>query len=227
MKTSYILLAILAFITLTGMVATDVLLKQQYERIDWRNPYQHFEKRSLPAARHWVIEGTPTAEIVVLESVDSLQALVAPDLAKFYSTRQQGDTVMVTFAPENQGYQLEPRSSVDYELDVQLVLRLPKLQTLRIKNSRVTLSKLKKDSLRVTLQNSRLRTVGGKLTSFSLVAGQNSFAVLGSDQYESLQATVQDSSGILLNDTQVTRFTVQASPKSEVRLKGRALTWVK
>ena len=227
MKTSYILLTIIAFITLTGMVTTDMLLKQQYDTIDWRNPYQNFEKRSLPTARHWVIKGTPTAEIVVLESADSLQALVAPDYTRFYSTRQQGDTVFVTFTPDYRGYQLEPRQDASRELGVQLVLRLPALQTLRINDGRVTLSELKKDSLGVTLQNSRLRTAGGRVNSFSIVAGRNSFAVLGADQYETLQATVQDSSGIWLNDTQVKNFTVKASPRAEVQLTGRALTWVK
>lgn len=227
MKTSYILLTVLALVTGTGMVATDVLLKQQYERIDWRNPYQHFDTRPLPTARHWVIDGAPTVEILVGESADKPQALIAPDYTKHYRTQQQGDTVFVQFTPDYMGYRLDPREDANRELGVRLVLRLPTLQTLRIKDGRVTLSELKKDSLRVTMQNSRLRTAGGRVNSFSVVASQNSFIVLGADQYGSIQATVQDSSGIWLNDTQTNTFTVQASPKAEVQLKGRALRWVK
>ena len=228
MKTSYILLAVIALITLTGMVAIDVLLKQKYDRIDWRNAYQDFDRHDLPTARHWVIDGAPTVEVVVLESIDKPQSLVAPDYAKFYSIRQQADTVFVKFTPDYSGGGNEPRASADHELPVRLVLRLPAVQTLRIKDARVTLSELKKDSLRVSLQNSRLRTVGVRVSGpFSLVVGQNSYAAFGPDQYKSLQATVQDSSGIWLNDTQVETFSVQASPKAEVQLKGRALTWVK
>ena len=228
MKTSYILLAILALVTLTGMVTIDVLLKQQYDRVDWRNPYQNFETRSLPTARHWVIEGTPTAEIIVLESADSVQALIAPDFTKFYRTRQQSDTVFVKFTPDYSGDQGEPRASADYELTTQLVLRLPNIHTLRITDGRVTLSELRKDSLQVVLQNTRLRTAGVKVSGlFSLVAGRNSFAALGADQYKSLQATIRDSSGIWLNDTQVETFAMQAAPKADVQLKGRALKWVK
>ncbi len=152
MKTSYILLMVIAFVTGTGMVATDVLLRQQYNRIDWRNPYQHFDTRPLPTARHWVIEGTPSAEIVALESTDKPQALIAPGFADYYHIRQQGDTVFVNFIHDNKGYQVAPRSDADHELGVRLVLRLPALQTLRIQNGRVTLSELNKDSLRVTLQ---------------------------------------------------------------------------
>ncbi|WP_020606265.1 hypothetical protein [Spirosoma spitsbergense] len=227
MKTSYILLTILALVTLTGMVATDVLLKQQYNTIDWRNPYQQFDTRRLPTARHWVIEGTSTTEIVVLESADKPQALIAPDFTRYYHTQQQGDTVFVTFTPDDTSYQLDPREDASRELGVRLVLRLPALQTLRIKDGRVTLSELKKDSLWVIVQNSRLRTAGGKLNSFSVVARQNSFITMGPNQYGSIQATVQDSSGIWLNDTQVNNFTVQASPKADVQLKGRALSWLK
>lgn len=229
MKTSHILLIVIALVTLTGMVATDVLLKQQYDRIDWRNPYQNFEKRDLPTARHWVIEGVPTAEIVVLETVDIPQALVAPDYAKFYRTQQRGDTVTVKFTPDFDGRKGEPRSDADHELNVQVVLRLPKFQTIQVKDGRVTLSELKKDSLRVTLQNSRLRTVGvGISGSFSVTAGSNSYAALGpKDNYKSVQAMVQDSSGIWLDDTPVETFSVQPSPKAEVKLNGRALKWVK
>ena len=228
MKTSYILLIVIALLTLTGMVATDVLLKQQYDRLDWRNPYQNFEKRALPTARHWVIEGTPNAEIIVLESADVPQALLAPDYAKFYRIQQRGDTVTVKFTPDYDGYGGSPRNDADYELNVQVVLRLPKFQTIQIKDGRVTLSELKKDSLRVTLQNSRLRTVGGLINSFSLVARQNSYAVLGpKDYYKSIRAVVQDSSGIWLADTPVENFTVQPSLKAEVKLNGRALKWVK
>ena len=227
MKTSYILLTILALVTGTGMVATDVLLKQQYNTIDWRNPYQQFDAKRLPTARHWVIEGTSTAEIMVLESADTPQALVAPDYTRFYSTRQQGDTVFVTFTPDDTSYQFDPREDASRVLAVRLVLRLPSLQTLRIKDGRVTLSELRKDSLRVTVQNSRLRTAGGKLNSFSVVARQNSFITVGPSQYGSIQATVQDSSGIWLNDTQVDNLAVQPSPRAGVQLTGRALAWVK
>lgn len=228
MKTSHILLAIIAFVALTGMVATDVLLKQQYDKIDWSNPYQDYKKRSLPTAKHWVIEGTPTNEIIVVKSASTPQALIAPELAKFYQTRQQGDTVFVAFTPDYSGYQSRPRDAADRELYTAVVLRLPSLQTLRVKNGRLTLSELTKENLQVTLQNSRLRTDKLAITgAFDLTASQNSFAVLGPDRYGSLQANIQDSSGVQLNDTQANTLTKQVSPKAEIRLRGQALKWLK
>jgi hypothetical protein len=228
MKTSYILLAVVTLLTLTGMIATDVLLKQEYDKIDWKNPYQGFAKKSLPMAKHWVIEGTPTKEIMILKSADSSQALIDPDERKFYRTRQQGDTVFVAYTPDYNGNQSGPRNAADYELGIPLVLRLPSLQTLRVKNGRLTIRDFSTDNLTVNLMNSRLRTHGITVSNaFDLITSQNSFAVLGEDKYQSLNVTVQDSSGVQLNNTQTETFTKIASPKSEVQLRGQALKWLK
>lgn len=228
MKTSYILLAVIAFVTLTGMVATDVLLKQQFEKIDWKNPYQEFVVQPLPTAKHWVVEGTPNDEIIVLKSTDKSQALVEPERAKFYRARQQGDTVFVTFTPDYSGYQNEPRQDAGYELAVRLVLQLTDPQSLRVENARLTLREFTTDKLMVSLQKSRLRTVNLSVSdSLTLVANQNSFAVLCNDQVKSLRAIVQDSSGIGLKNTQINAFNMQASPKAQLELQGQALKWLK
>ncbi|GAB2598469.1 hypothetical protein [Spirosoma areae] len=231
MKTSYILLAILAVVTLTSMIATDVLLKQQYDKIDWRNPYQHFEKRSLPSAKHVVIEGTPINEIIVLQSADKPQALIEPGDVKFYRSQQQGDTLFVNFTPDYSGYKNSPRDDAgpEHRILIRLVLRLPTLQTLRAANSRLTVSDFTTDKLGIMLMNSRLRT--HKLTisdAFSLTISQHSFAVLGTaDRYTSVHASVQDSSGIYLNNTSVNTLTTDVSPKAEVQLRGQALKWLR
>lgn len=230
MKTSHIFLAIIAVITLTGMVATDVLLKHQYDKIDWRNPYQNFERRMLPAAKHWVVEGTPTNEIVIERTNGKPQALVAPDQVKFYRTRQQGDTVFVSmaFRSDFSNYRSEPRDVADYRQNVQLVLRLPDLRTLRAKNARLTLEEFALDKLLIALQRSRLRTNKVNVSdSLSLTASQNSFAVLGADRYQALRVVVQDSSGLRINNSQVEAFTANISPKGEVQLRGQALKWLK
>lgn len=228
MKTSHILLALITVITLTGMVATDLLIKQQYDKIDWRNTYQDFKKQDLPNAHHWVVTGTPTSEIIVVKTIDKPQALIAPDEVKFYRVRLQGDTAFVSFTPDYSGYRNSPRDDAGRELGAQLILRLPSFQALTVNNARLTLSDLSTDSLTVSLSQSRLRThkvaVSGR---FRLNAAQNSFAMLGSDQYKSLQAVVADSSGMQLNDSRVDAFVRTVSPKAEIQLKGQSLKWLK
>ena len=221
MKTSHILLATVALVTLTGMVATNVLLKQQYEKIDWRNSYQDFDRRVVPTATYVVIEGAPTAEIIVERSTDTAQALLLPSMANSFSTRQRGDTLLVTFTMNYDDEPRNPRNDIDNELPAGLVLRLPDLQSLRVTNSRLTLRGFTPKQLTVSLQNTRLRTNGLNVTgSFSLTADQNSFAVLGPDQYQSLRLVVRDSSGAQLNDTQTVQFLPDVSPKAEVQLRG-------
>lgn len=228
MKTSHILLALITVVTLTGMVATGLLLKQQYDGVNWHNAYQDFGKRDLPNAHYWVVTGTPVSEIIVVKTTDKPQALIAPDEVKYYRVRLQGDTAFVSFTPDYSGYQNSPQGDASHELGTQLILRLPSFQALTVENARLTLSDLSTDSLMISLSQSRLRThkvtVSGR---FRLNAAQNSFAMLGDDQYKSLQAVVSDSSGLQLNDSRVDAFVRTVSPKAEIQLKGEALKWLK
>ncbi|AQG79534.1 hypothetical protein [Spirosoma montaniterrae] len=226
MKTSHILFVITVAITLMGMVATNVLLKEQYRKIDWSDAYQSFEKKPLPPARHLIVRSAPTAEIVI-EKSSATQALLLPSMAQSYKTRQQGDTLFIDFTMNYDSSPRDPHNDINDELPAGLVLRLPELQSLRAIDTRVTLRNFAPDRLNVSLQNTRLRThnltVGGPV---SLTASQNSFVVLGDDRYKALQLTIQDSSGAQLNNTQTDAFTPIVSPKSEVQLRGKALHWL-
>ena len=227
MKTSYILLTLVALITLTGMVTTDVWLRRQYDKIDWSDPYQTFDQRTLPAVKHLVIDAAPIAEIIVEQKPDS-RALLLPAMANYYHTRQQGDTLFVSFTMNYKGEKRNPRTNNDYELPAGLVLRLPRVESIRMANGCLTLRKMTLDSLVVSLENTRLHmnqmSVGKALT---LTGTQNSFARLEADRYQSVQAIIRDSSGLQLDNTQAQAFTAQLSPKAEVQLRGQALKWLK
>ncbi|GAB3043157.1 hypothetical protein [Spirosoma pulveris] len=228
MKTSHILLAVLAIITLSGMVASDVLLKQQYDKLDWSDPYQDFAHRALPVAKHLVIEAAPIAEIIVEPVKDTAQVMIWPNMANSYKARKQGDTLFVTFTMDYEGESRNPHDDIGYPLATGLVLRMPYLESLQIANGRLTIRKFIPEQLAVSLQNSRLLTDKlGVNGLFQLTARQNSFAVVGADHYKSLAAVVQDSSGVQLNDSEIDTFTKQVSSKAEIQLRGRALKWVK
>ncbi len=226
MKTSYVLLAVLILVTLTGMVATDVLLKQHYKKIDWNNSYQMFDQQTLPSVSNLVIQGSPINEIIIEQS-DTAQALVDSKLAKFLNIRQQNDTAYVSFTPDYEGTR-PPRSDADFQIGEDLVLRLPNLQSLRVTNGRITLHKQTTNALTIDLKNTRLRTDGVVVNGpVTLITSRNSVAVLGADRYESLRAVVQDSSVLQLKDTQTNIFTSEVSPHAEVQLRGKALRWLK
>lgn len=226
MKISYLLLAITAVITLTGMVTTDVLLKQEFDKLDWSNPNQNFERRSLPTASHLVIEASPMAEIVVEGGFKTTTSQVNPAYGLLYRVRQQGDTLFVGFTPDFDG-ENKPQNDASRELGLGLLLQLPTVRSVKITNGRLTLKNVSGPDLVLTLQNSRLRTnrvtVSGPL---SLSVGQRSFAVLGADRYKSLRLFVQDSSGAQLNNTHTETFVSTISPTAEVVLSGQALRWL-
>ena len=150
MKTSYLLLAVLLVVTMTGMVATNALLKAQYQQIDWSDPYQSFARRDLPPAKHWVIDGSPIAEIVIEQSKTG-RAVVQPDQTKFLRIRQQNDTAYVAFTPDYEGTR-DPRNDADQSLGTNLVLYITDLQSLRITDGRVTLHKRTANALTIDLQ---------------------------------------------------------------------------
>lgn len=227
MKTSYSLLALVALITLTGMITTDVLLKRQYTKIDWSDPYQTFERRALPAVRHLVIEAAPIAEVVV-EQNPTAQALLLPAMASSYRTQQRGDTLVVSFTMNYTGEKRSPRDNSWYELPAGLVLRLPTIESVRMTNGCLTLRKMALDSLAVSLENTRLRTQQMTVKdALGIIADQNSFAMLGPERYPSLQAVIRDSSGLQLTNTQLGMLTTELSPKAEIQLSGQALKWLK
>ncbi|GAB3758568.1 hypothetical protein [Spirosoma pomorum] len=225
MKTSHILLAIIVLITLMGMTATNVLLKQEYDKLDWSNPLQGFDKRMLPAARHWVIDG-PVDEVIVEHGPQS-EAYISPGRSN-YQLKQQGDTMFVSYLVVKQKYMYAKNRETDKEETIELVIRTPDLESVRMKNGRLTIRKFTLDSLNVSLINGRLRTSGLTVTgNCALDISQCSKTILGTDQYASLQATVRDSSALQLSNTQVRTLAVDPSHKAEVELSGRALRWLK
>ncbi|QJD79916.1 hypothetical protein [Spirosoma rhododendri] len=226
MKTSYYLLIAAILITLTGMVTTDVLLKREYEKIDWSNPYQFFARRPLPAAKHIVIEGTQSRDILV-ETGPQAQALVAPEDSLFFSFRMQHDTLHVSFNPDTADHQ-RPIQTVWNSRLTGLVLRLPAFVSVNGINTRLTIQDRTQPTLDVSLQNSVL--FANKLTaspSLRLTETQNSFAILRSGSYKAVEVTVQDSSEIHLDGTRIDAFTSTLSDRAEVRLTGQANRWVK
>lgn len=161
MKTSHYLLIAAVLITLTGMVATDVLLAREYEKIDWSDPYQFFARRSLPAATHLVINGTGSREIFV-ETGQQAQALIAPADSSFFSFRMQHDTLHVSFNPDTADHE-RPIRTVWNNPTTGLVVRLPAFVSVRGINTRLTIQDRTQPTLDVSLQNSVL--FANKLTS--------------------------------------------------------------
>lgn len=223
MKTSTKLLCLLAVITLTGMLSVNSLLKQQYDRIDWNNPYQDFVVKPLPALRHVCISGTPEYGIQIQQGAKS-QALLGPELnASVLEISQQGDTLLVTFNKKGSGWD----GPIDSEWDnyqTGLVLNLPALSSLYVNNVRANVSGFETNQLSLTAHHARLRTekirVPGQLT---VQMENHAFAILDADTCGILRVTVRDSSGANLERVKPNHLITNVAPGAELRLKGNQL----
>jgi hypothetical protein len=223
MKTSFKLLCLLAVVTLTGMLSVDGLLKQQYDRIDWSNPYQDFKPQPLPALRHLRISGTPGC-VIHLQQSPKPQALLDPGLTGHrFATTQKGDTLTVLVETKDNGLDGPINTEWDFYRPA-LVLNLPALSSLYVKNVRTKISGFETNQLSLTAHHARLMTEKLRVSSTLTVQTENgAFAILNADSCGILRATVRDSSGVNLADIRPGRFLHTVAPKGEIRVRGQQL----
>jgi len=223
MKTSIKLLCLLAIVTLTGMLSVNTLLLQQFDKIDWSNPYQNFTVKPLPPLRHVRISGTPDFEIK-LERSASAQALLYPDLSgHIFKTTQRGDTLLVTFTTKGDGWDGPIDSELIYN-PLGLVLHLPELSSLYANNVRVTVSGFDTPQLSLTAHHARLLTEKMRVTGTLAVQTENhGFALIRADTCGTLRATLRDSSSMNLSDVRPAHLITRVAPRAELRLRGQQL----
>ncbi len=231
MKPSTILLTLVAFVGLSGMVANNLLLKQEYDKINWSRPYPMFQRQALPSAiRHVVIETFPVASVVI-EAGDTAQILVKPDLAIHLKTRQRSDTLFVQFMPPGElssgGFRPRDLYSVPKE-GVGLVLRLRDLHSLTATESWLQLGRFRPDALTLTLNHSRLDALAvSSVGACQLTVNRGSWAQLGPGRFGSLAVSVPDTSLLQLFGTTAGVFTKRISPSATIQLTGGALGLLK
>lgn len=230
MKTSIKLLCLLAFITLSGMLSVDGLLKQQYDRIDWSNPYQDFTAQPLPTLKHVRILGTPDYSEIRIQQGAKPQALI--DRQKHTNTSaveitQKGDTLLVLFHKKGSGWDGPINKDWNF-YHTALVLNLPALSSLYMNNVRATISGFETNQLHLTAHHALLKTEKIRIAGLLTVQTENqAFAILGGDLCGTLQATVRDSSGVELERIAPNQLITNVAPRAELRLKGNQLRAMK
>jgi hypothetical protein len=213
------------------MAANSLLLKQEYDKINWQDHYPTFRRQALPnTIRHVVLETFPVASVVI-ESGDLAQTLVKPSLAAHLKTEQRADTLFVKFMPPGQlsPNEFDPRSLLDFPKEgIGLVLRLPALHSLKATDSWVSLKQFRPETLSINLQHSRLETVGIATSGrCDILARRDSWVQLGSERFGALAVTVQDASLLQLRGTTAGVFSKTLSPSASVSLQGAALGLLK
>ncbi|TAE24591.1 MAG: hypothetical protein EAZ91_20230 [Cytophagales bacterium] len=230
MKTSIKLLCLLAVIALTGMVSIDLLLKEQYEKIDWSNPYQNFIRKPLPALRHVRIMGIPDHQVLIRQNPESF-LLIEPDSRQAQlQTSQKGDTLVVDFSSPKYNWQssmYEPWGEWDKN-QADIVLNLPVLNSLDATFGKVVLDGFTADTMTLTCRRALLKTKHIQVQSTLFVQMQSgSRAWLDADRCGTLVVTARDSAMVSLEAIKPARLVPTIAPKAELHLRGEQLQGIR
>lgn len=226
MKTSIKLLILTACVALTGLVSVNALLKPEYDRIDWSNPYQNYVREVVPQLRHVQIMGVPDCQVLIRQDATPFM-LVSPNLSRaFWQTSQRGDTLLLNFGVRgftSIGPVKEPRTGWATN-QAEIVLNLPILSSLETNNVQVVLEGFLTNSLKIRTKHTLLHTrqlhIADELTIW---AYDGSITQLNADSCGVLRLFVQDVSRVQLGNIQPTNIRPVVEPRAELWLRGQTL----
>lgn len=224
MKTSIKLLCLLAVVTLTGMVSINVLLKKQYDLLDWSNPYQSYISRPLPALRHVHIVGKLGYQVLIRQHPQA-SVLINPDfpLSKF-QVSQRGDTLLIKLSAADSnatGPVYEPWDEWEKN-QPDIALNLPELNSLEATNVRIAVDGFSATNLSLTSRHALLKTKRIRVPGSLAVQAQNGSIVrLNADTCGVLLVTARDSVSVSLDKIDPVRILPTIAPKAELRVRGQ------
>jgi hypothetical protein len=230
MKTSIKLLILTACVALTGLVSVNALLKKEYDRIDWSNPYQNFIREAIPPLRHVRVIGYPTAQVLVRQ--DPTPSIMAdPNISRaLWQTSQRGDTLLLDFSTTG----FTPISPVQ-EIwsnwatnQAEIVLNLPRLASLDVSHTQIVLDEFLSENLNLTSNHALLHTKRLRIPGTLTVRAENGAIIqLNADSCRVLSLFVQDSSRVQLGNIRPTSIRPVLEPRAELWLSGNQLAKTK
>ena len=225
MKTSVILFLLSIAVALTGMVSYNLLLKKEYDKIDWSNPYQFYKPQPIRAASHLVLNGNPNHEFLV-EYSPTASLLVRPEDAYALRYHQTDDTLFIDYKPIER-YTIKPKNMTSHSFPVRILLRLPDLKQIKASRAHLVVQNFNVDSLTVDTNFTRLTLFNVRVSNSATISlRKESYLEFGAGSYQQMGMRVYDASGFDLHDAQIKQFNPVISDQTEVRLSGQALKWL-
>lgn len=231
MKLSTKLLLAVLIGAVFALVGTNLVLKAEYERIDFTNPFWKYERVPLTNQRpeHVVLSGyrfdpveirfgTAPALYVVKSIRDSLRV------------RTQGDSLFVQASPAGHLFedQQPVRAYPDRQEQPSLILVLPRVASVRIDGQTwLRLRGSTPDSLRLTQRGYSVATFHEcQIGTLRLILQDSSFAELAAPrQVQTLNLEASGKSGLRLKAEAVGRFRpIVRDERVELQLSGTGLT---
>lgn len=142
MKTSNILLTVAISLFVLVTLCSNLILKNQFDKIDKDDEFYGFARHPVPAFRHVRLQGKNFALTEIQQgSKPEIRMLT---LAKFLEWKMSGDTLVVNYKPDwNPGYQ--PRASFGSLPSIYIIA--PKLEGIFANNIRCAVRDYQFDNL--------------------------------------------------------------------------------
>ncbi len=234
MKLSAKLLFTLLFLVMAGMLATNFVLKNEYDRIDKSNPYWTFEKMLEQPFRHLKIEGGNNNLVVFepapLASVRVDKKWIGPE-EENVRAEVRNDTLFIRIP-----FKYDP-DDARYRSGRQILARIfsPELLSIEGRNTALVMNKLDQASLDIRLSGKSTCTVESIRRSLDSVRIFQSDStrlefnmspnIKGPKQMyiRSMSAEVMGNSRLDINRTEVGDIRLETSEKAVVELTGKVL----
>ena len=220
MKTSNQLLIALLALIFVAIVATSMVLKAEYEKIDKDDPYYGYTLENPPPFKAVKLTGH-FQELVQLQPSDAYEIRMHKSVKDEVQWNVQDDTLVVSF-------DFPVRQQPDfyyafYSRSARVYIMLPHLASLNTKGVTTKLTGWKQDRLALSMQGSErgLLLTESSIGQLSATATQGGLILLeAGNRVAKAQVVVQDSSAFTAKYGVIDSLDIQADPTAQVQLPG-------
>ncbi|MDF1699086.1 MAG: hypothetical protein P1U56_24750 [Saprospiraceae bacterium] len=225
MKSSNILLLVLCIIVLSGMIYTNVVLKNEFQKIDLSDNLKNYISHSMESFSILEIKGSNGYPIEINKG-NTNDVKVLRSRINHFSQRLFGDTLFIEFTgsniPLDQTYSMKTPPGI--------IIEVESLSEIRTSQTYNRISNFSDQDLNITLKNSSItEVVNCNLNILNLCSNDDSqFVFSQNNTVHSLQITMKDNSigrfedieFSTLNHTLDDNVTLVLSKNTFVKLRG-------
>lgn len=223
MKTSNQLLIALLALVFIAIVATSMVLKAEYDKIDKDDPYYGYSLENPPSFRAVKLTGN-FQELVQLQPGDAHEIRMHKSVKDEVQWKVQGDTLVVSF-----NFPVRQQSdfyNAFYSRSARVYVMLPHLSSLNARGVTAKLTGWKQDSLELSMQGSKRGVLLAESTidQLSATAMQGGLILLeAGNRVAEAQVVVRDSSSFTAKYDVIDSLDLRADPRAQVALPGSLL----
>jgi len=222
MKTSDKLLIGLLTLTLLVLVGSDMALKAEYNKIDFKNPFYDYVPTALARFKVIKLNGS-TQGLIQFQPGNTYTLRVRKESVSEISYHQNGDTLEVSYHPEADGPQPKPGEA--FRGIPLATLTAPTLQALLVQGTNCVLTQVTGANLTVSADGAGVLMTDSHIQNLVMTARRGSvFQTTPTPQrIQAATVTARDSSRLTVERDVFGTLNLQADSLSTINLPGSLL----